>query len=75
VKQKEIWPKDLVKYYGKTEKYDEIDFAEGSLDGTFIRSATIDPRSVRFSDEREWCLAQFVKDKLRDPLMSFFEKL
>ncbi|MFW7381230.1 MAG: hypothetical protein ACOH5I_20610 [Oligoflexus sp.] len=75
VKEKEVWPKDLVKYFGKEDKYSEIDFENGSLDGTFLRDATVNPKSVRFSRNYEWCLAKFIGNKVRDPLEQFFKKL
>ncbi|SMF42957.1 hypothetical protein SAMN06296036_11336 [Pseudobacteriovorax antillogorgiicola] len=74
---KEVYPKDLVKYYGKGEAAipATVDFDQGSLDGTFLIGATIDPRSVRFSRDKEWCLAKFIKDRAKDPIQSLFERL
>lgn len=84
IREKEVWPFDLVKDFGKTEKYAGIDFSKGSLDGTFLLEATLDPRTVRLSKKQEWCLAKFIEkkagaaleEKLGDtPVAAFFKKL
>ena len=73
--EKQVWPKNLAKYYGKEDRYDSIDFSQGSLDGTFLVGSTVDPRTVRFSDDRKWCLAEVMKKRLGNPIKEFFEKL
>lgn len=70
-RQKEVWPKDLVRHFGDESQLGQLDFSKGSLDGTFLRGATVDPRSMRFSDKGEWCFGKFLKDKIGNP----FEKL
>ncbi|WP_141733828.1 hypothetical protein [Oligoflexus tunisiensis] len=72
---KEVWPWDLVRNYGQEDKYAGINFSQGSLDGTFLVNATVNPESVRFSRDYEWCLAKFVKKKVGNPLPEMLKKL
>jgi hypothetical protein len=65
VKEKEVWPMNLVGYYGRESQYSRLDFSQGSLDGTFLVNATVNPMSVRLSRNHEWCLAKFVEKKLK----------
>jgi hypothetical protein len=73
--EKEVWPWDLTRYYGQEHKYSSIDFRKGSLDGTFLINATVNPESVRFSRDYEWCLAKFVKKKVGNPVPEMLKKL
>ena len=73
--QKEVWPKNLTSKYDKEHLYPGIDFSKGSLDGTFLKGATIDPRTVRFSTDREWCLKNFVEDKFGGKIPEYLKSL
>jgi hypothetical protein len=87
VKANEVWPMNLAPFYGKERLYSGLDFEQGSLDGTFLVNATVNPLSVRLSRNHEWCLAQFVQKKLKadkekkkdgpqeNPIVEMFKKL
>ncbi len=75
IKEKEVWPRDLVKLFGQEQKYSSIDFNQGSLDGSFLVDATVNPMSLRLSRNHEWCLAKFIEKKAEKPLQELFKKL
>ncbi|HYX37554.1 MAG TPA: hypothetical protein VE954_31005 [Oligoflexus sp.] len=84
IQEKEVWPLNLVAFRGKESLYPSLNFSQGSLEGTFLVNATVNPASVRLSRNHEWCLAKFVEKKLKadkekkdnsNPLVDMFKKL
>lgn len=74
IKEKEVWPWDLSWAYGR-ETLANVDFSKGSLDGTFLVDATVNPQTLRLSRNYEWCFAKFVEKRVGNPVPQLLEKL